>query len=293
MSVAKTRAHSPALGISFMLAATVFYSLSDALGKWLVADYPILQVAWLRNVVGLILLTAVAVIGGRIMQLRTQRLGWHFLRSMISLTVTVCMFYGLKHITLAEFVAIIFATPFFVALLSPWLLGEQVPAGTWMAIAVGFAGILLVARPLPGHFHLAHLVTLFVAVMLSFLYIIARTLSTTETALALNFHIYPLSILLLAFPVTNHWVAPDTQAWILFALLGTCATLALWCILQAMRYAPPALVAPIDYARLIWITLLGYFIWGELPDGITVCGIVLIVASGIYVLRQGRTSDGK
>lgn len=282
------RAHAPALGIAFMLGSTVFYSFADALSKWLVASYPILQVAWLRNFFGLVILAAVAVTGGRLSQLRTQRMPWHLLRSFISITVTVCMFYGLKHISLAEYVAIIFAVPFFVAILSPWLLDERVPASAWIAIAVGFAGVLLVARPVPGHFHIAHLVMLGVALMLSFLYMIARRLSPTETPLALNFHIYPFSVLLLSVPVADQWVAPTASAWVLSFLLGACATLALWCILQAMRYAPPALVAPIDYARLIWITLLGYFIWDELPDQITLCGIALIVASGIYVLRQGR-----
>lgn len=273
-----------------MLVGTVFFALSDALSKWLVAGYPILQVAWLRSVIGFILIGGVALFSSKAGQLRSERPGWHLMRSMLSVCVSVSMFYGLKHIALAEFVAIIFATPFFVALLSPWLLREPVPVRAWLAIVVGFIGILLVARPVPGHFHPAHLVTLGVAVMLSGLYLTARLLSTTESALALNFHIYPLSILLLAWPATRQWVAPDAHAWLLFCSLGLTATLALWCIIQAIRHAPPALVAPIDYARLVWITLLGYFIWDELPDRVTICGIVLIVASGIYVLRQGRTS---
>lgn len=280
--------HAPRLGIAFMLASTLFYSLADVISKWLVADYPVLQVAFLRNFFGMLILTGVALTGGRLSQLRTKRMPWHLLRSFISITVTVCMFYSLKHISLAEFVAIIFAVPFFVAILSPWLLDEAVPASAWVAIAIGFAGVLLVARPVPGHFHFAHLVMLAVALLLSFLYLIARTLSPTETPLALNFHVYPFSVALLLVPVADTWVMPTPSAWGLALLLGLCATLALWAVLQAMRYAPPALVAPIDYARLIWITLLGYLIWGELPDRITVAGIVLIVASGIYVLKQGR-----
>jgi drug/metabolite transporter (DMT)-like permease len=282
------RQHAPRLGIAFMLASTLFYSLADVISKWLVADYPVLQVAFLRNFFGMLILTGVALTGGRLPQLRTKRMLWHLLRSFISITVTVGMFYALKHISLAEFVAIIFAVPFFVAILSPWLLEEAVPASAWVAIAVGFAGVLLVARPVPGHFHLAHLVMLGVAILLSFLYLIARNLSPTETPLALNFHVYPFSVALLLVPVLDTWVMPTPGAWLLGFLLGLCATLALWTVLQAMRYAPPALVAPIDYARLVWITALGYFIWGELPDRITVAGIVLIVASGIYVLKQGR-----
>ncbi len=283
------RRNSPLVGIGFMLVGTVFFALADALAKWLVAGYPVLQVAWLRSIMGLILIGGVALVSGRTAQLRTERPGWHLFRGLLSVAVSVSMFYGLKHIALAEFVAILFATPFFVALLSPWILREPVPARAWLAIGVGFMGILLVARPVPGHFHPAHLVTLGVAVMLSGLYLTARILSTTESALALNFHIYPLSFLTLSWPATHQWVAPDAQAWLLFVLLGVTATMALWLLIQAMRHAPPALVAPMDYVRLVWITLLGYFIWGELPDLTTWCGIALIVANGIYVLRLGRT----
>jgi drug/metabolite transporter (DMT)-like permease len=282
------RRNSPLVGIGFMLVGTVFFAMADALAKWLVTGYPVLQVAWLRSAMGLILIGGVALVGARTSQLRTERPGWHLFRGMLSVAVSVSMFYGLKHIALAEFVAIIFATPIFVALLSPWLLREPVPVRAWLAIVVGFIGILLVARPVPGHFHPAHLVTLGVAVMLSAMYLTARILSTTESALALNFHIYPLSFLVLMWPATRQWVTPDAQAWLLFVLLGVTATLALWLLIQAMRHAPPALVAPMDYVRLVWITLLGYFIFGELPDRITVCGIVLIVASGIYMLKQGR-----
>ncbi|OGT79522.1 MAG: hypothetical protein A3H91_00800 [Gammaproteobacteria bacterium RIFCSPLOWO2_02_FULL_61_13] len=284
------RRNSPLLGIGFMLVGTVFFALADALAKWLVASYPVAQVAWLRSGMGLILIGGVALAGSKISQLRTERPGWHVFRGSLSVAVSISMFYGLKHIALAEFVAILFATPFFVALLSPWILREPVPAQAWLAIVVGFIGILLVARPVPGHFHLAHLVTLGVAVMLSAMYLTARILSTTESALALNFHIYPLTSLVLMWPATHQWVTPDAKAWLMIVLLGVTATLALWLLVQAMRHAPPALVAPMDYVRLVWITLLGYFIFGELPDGITVCGIVLIVASGVYVLRQGHTT---
>jgi drug/metabolite transporter (DMT)-like permease len=288
MARGDTRAHAPALGILFMLGSTLFYSLADALSKWLVADYPIVQVAWLRNVFGLVILAVVAFGSGSMAALGTKRMPWHLLRSAISITVTVCMFYALRHIPLAEYVAIIFAVPFFVALLSPWLLDEPVPASAWVAIAIGFAGVLLVARPAPGHFHVAHLVMLAVAILLAVLYLLARTLAPIETPLAMNFHTYPLSVALLALPVADTWVTPTPSAWLLVFLLGACASVALWCVLEAMRHAPPALVAPFDYARLVWITLMGWLVWGEIPDRVTMCGIVLIVASGVYVLRQGR-----
>lgn len=282
------RRNSPLVGISCMLTATVFFALADAFAKALVADYPVIQVAWLRSLLGLMLIGAVALASSRGRELRTDRPAWHMFRAILSVGVSYFMFYGIKHIALAEFVAIIFAMPFFVALLSPWILREPVPARTWFAIIVGFAGILLVARPVPGHFHPAHLATLGVAVLMAVMNLSARILSTTESPLALNFHIYPLTCLAFTWPATHAWITPDARAWLLIVLLGITATLALWLLIQAMRHAPPALVAPMDYVRLVWIILLGYFFFDELPDRITVCGIVLIVASGIYVLKQGH-----
>jgi len=288
MSTKTNRHHNPAMGISFMLLSTVFFTLGDALGKWLAASYPIIQLAWIRCILGVLVIGLYAVATGRVKQLKTTRPGWHIFRGVFSIGMILGVFYGLKNLALAEFVSIMFSTSFFIAILSPWLLHERVNTHSWIVIAVGFIGVLFVLRPTPEHFHIAHLTTLLTAATGAVLIISSRWLAITESALALNLYLYPLTILAIWYWAIATWVAPSTIDWLLFIALGISSTAALGCLLQAMRFARPTIVVPLDYVRIIWIILIGYVIWQEIPDPITWIGIITIVSSGIYLVRHSN-----
>ncbi len=271
-----------------MLAGTVFFSIGDSTGKWLTADYPLMQIAWLRSMMGLTLIGLFAFFTGRLQQLKTKRPGWHLFRSLMSSGTIIIIFYSLKYIPIAEYVSLTFAAPFMIALLSPLVLQEKVSMQSWIAICVGFIGILIVLRPTPDHFHPGHLAALGVAISIAALSITARMLAATETSIALNFYIYPANILISAYWAIDNWIAPSAFDWFLFVVLGTTATAALGCFVQSLRYAMPAVVSPIDYARMLWMITIGYVVWGEVPASITWLGIVLIIASGIYVVSHGK-----
>lgn len=279
---------SPLLGIAYMFAGTILFSIADATGKWLTAEYPIMQIGWIRSLTGLALIGLFALFSGRLLQLKTRRPGWHLFRSLMSAGTIIFIFYGLKYIPIAEYVSLTFAAPFIIALLSPLVLQEKVSLHSWLAIAIGFVGILIVLRPTPDHFHLAHLASLSVALSIAALSLTARMLTKTESAVALNFYIYPANIVISSYGAISAWVSPTAFDWFLFILLGTSATAALGCFIQALRYAMPAVVGPIDYARMLWMIIFGYLIWGEVPAPITWLGIATIIASGVYVVSHGK-----
>ncbi len=279
---------NPLLGIAYMLAGTVLFSIADSSGKWLTADYPIMQIAWIRSVTGLSLIGLFALFTGRLNHLKTRRPGWHLFRSFMSAGTIMAIFYALKYIPIAEYVSLTFAAPFIIALLSPLVLQEKVSLHSWLAIGLGFIGILIVLRPTPDHFHLGHLAALSVALSIATLSITARLLAKTESSTALNFYIYPANIIISAYWAIDAWIMPTAFDWLLFITLGTSATAALGCFVQSLRYAMPAVVSPIDYARMLWMTAFGYVIWGEVPAPITWLGIVVIIASGIYVVSHGK-----
>jgi drug/metabolite transporter (DMT)-like permease len=279
---------SPLLGIAFMLAGTVLFSIADSSGKWLTADYPIMQIGWIRSVTGLTLIGLFALFTGRLHQLKTKKPGWHMFRSFMSAGTIIFIFYALKYIPIAEYVSLTFAAPFIIALMSPLVLKEKVALHSWIAIWLGFIGILIVLRPTPDHFHIGHLAALSVAVSIATLSITARLLAKTETATALNFYIYPANILISAYWAIDGWVAPSASDWLIFFMLGATATTALGCFIQSLRYAMPAVVSPIDYARMLWMISIGYVVWGEVPTPITWLGIIIIIASGIYVVSHGK-----
>ena len=276
-----------------MLLSSVFFTASDVLGKFLIADYPLAEVTWLRSVFGLAILIVISMALGQSNRLRTRNPGWHAFRSCLSVVLLPAIFYGLNHIPLAEFIAIIFAAPFFVAILTPLLLHERVAGKAWLAIGMGFCGILIVTRPTPDHFHIAHLTTLFCAASTATLSVTARRLIKADSLFALNFYLYPAGILVYFFPTIQNWRAPDPLDWLLFVALGFTATAALWCVILAVRHARPAFVAPIDYIRIIWTIAVGWLFWNEIPDSTTWLGILVIAACGLYIVTHGRRDPGE
>jgi len=273
-----------------MFGGASFFALTDALGKWLTASLPVIQLGWLRCITGVLLIGLFMLVTGNLHTLKTTRPGWHLFRAVIGTLTVILNIYCLGQIPLAEFTAIIFSQPFFIAILSAIILKERISKQSWAAIIIGFIGILFVARPSPDHFHIAHVVALFTSLLFAIMSVTARYLSNSESVFALNFYVYPLNIILSFYWATSSWVAPSLNEWYLIVAMGIAATVAFGCVMQAMRYARAAVVAPVDYTRLIWVGVLGYYFWYELPDLYTCIGVLFILGSGMFILKQIRHS---
>lgn len=271
-----------------MLLGSILFAVADSLGKLVTASFPLSQVLWLRCAFGMALIAVVMVVQGRFREFRTTRYSAHFFRSLVGISLSLCMLTGLKYIPLAEVTSLVFATPLIVAVYSITVLREPMSRGMFTAILLGFLGVLIVVRPTPDHFHFAHLVMLGFALSSAYLSISARALVKTESPLTLNLYMYPATVILWAWPAWNEWVTPDPVA--LAQLFGVAffATLALLSITKAVHCASPARVAPFDYSRIIWTMTIGFLFWGELPDGVTWIGIGVIMLCGLYIIRQGR-----
>jgi len=273
-------------GILLLLAATLVIALSDSLAKWLSATYPISQIIFVRTLLGLLLVTLFILVFGKFSDLRSRRLHWHGVRAALITVTMLGVYYALANIPMVEVESIGHAAPFFVALFSPWFLRERVTGHNWLAIAVGFIGILIILRPDPERFHVAHVYMLFCAAAYAALILIARKISDTESVLAINFYIYPLTVLVTAFIAQDVWVPPTPADWGMFLMQGLFATAAVLLFIAGVRHVEATLAATLDYATLIWVSIIGFTVWGELPDAFTAAGILLIVASGIYVVRH-------
>ncbi len=273
-------------GVFLLLGATLLISTGDALAKWLTATYPLAEIACIRTSLGFLLVALFALVTGRVRELRTDKLHWHFCRALLLLGVMMGTYYALSHIPLVEIEAISHATPLFVAVLSPLILKEQVTRHNWLAIGVGMLGVLIILRPDPAHFRIAHVVMVGCAAAYAILTILVRFLTRTESVLSINFYVYPLGAVAAGLLARKEWIAPTLSHWGIFVAFGVCNTLAVLLYIMGLRYMDAILAATLDYVTLIWVTLYGVLFWAQIPDPITSIGVLLIVFAGIYIVRH-------
>jgi drug/metabolite transporter (DMT)-like permease len=274
-----------------MCAGILCLTVNDAFAKWLTDHYDPLQVVFLRNLVALPMVTAGAVLIGGPHVLRTSHLGLHAMRGLLLVSGSFCFFMGLKFLPLAEAVSLVFAAPIFITALSVPLLGEKVGWRRWSAVLVGFLGVLIIVRPGAAAFQYASLFVVATALFYALIMLSARRINRTEGIWTLMFYVvlFPLVFSTLAVPAV--WQPVQTAHIPHLVALAVFGTLGLTLISQAFRMAPAPVVAPFDYTALIWASLLGWMVWGELPDSWTYGGAAVIIASGIYIIFRETRSE--
>lgn len=285
------RDHSAFAGIACVAGGIFFLTLSDANAKWLGTTYNPLQILFLRALIALPFVTALAIwLGGRRV-LRTDHPGLHLTRGAINVVSACCFYLGLRALPLAEATAIAFAAPLFVTALSVLILKERVDGRRWLAVLAGFAGVLIIVRPGTDAFQVATLLPLTTAFLYAVMMITARGISRGEGMLTTTFYIVAGQLVCSAVALPWVWHTPAVADLPYFAAVALFSTLGLALITQGFRIAPASVVAPFDYTGLIWATLLGWIFWREAPDAYAYLGALFIAGSGVYIaLREARGS---
>ncbi|WP_286936505.1 DMT family transporter [Achromobacter sp. UBA4530] len=283
------REHSAAAGIACVAGGIFFLTLSDANAKWLGASYNPLQILFLRALIALPFVTALALwLGGRRV-LRTTHPGLHLTRGAINVVSACCFYLGLQALPLAEATAIAFAAPLFVTALSVLILKERVDGKRWLAVLAGFAGVLIVVRPGTQAFQAATLLPLTTALLYAVMMITARGINRAEGMLTTTFYIVLGQLVCSAIGLPWVWRAPAMDDLPYFGGVALFSTLGLALITQGFRIGPASVVAPFDYTGLVWATILGWIFWREAPDAYAYLGAVFIAGSGVYIaVREAR-----
>jgi len=282
------REHSAAAGIACVAGGIFFLTLSDANAKWLGASYNPLQILFLRALIALPFVTALALwLGGRRV-LRTTHPGLHLTRGAINVVSACCFYLGLQALPLAEATAIAFAAPLFVTALSVLILKERVDGKRWLAVLAGFAGVLIVVRP-GTQAQAATLLPLTTALLYAVMMITARGINRAEGMLTTTFYIVLGQLVCSAIGLPWVWRAPAMEDLPYFGGVALFSTLGLALITQGFRIGPASVVAPFDYTGLVWATILGWIFWREAPDAYAYLGAVFIAGSGVYIaVREAR-----
>jgi len=274
-------------GIALMCGAVATFSCLDTTGKYLNYHMFTLQVVWARYFFAFVLALFISNPFKEPALMKTGRPFLQVGRSALLLLSTLVNLFALRWLQLDEALAILFSTPFMVALLSVVLLGEKVGWRRWAAISIGFLGVLIVTRPGFGDMHPAALLSFTGAICYAFYVIATRTLSRTDSSETTQFYTNVVGALIMSAIVPFVWTTPDSTITAgLMLLIGLLGGSGHYLLILAHRLAPASTLAPFIYTQMVWTTALGFAVFGDVPHRWTIVGGSIVVASGLYLLHR-------
>ena len=273
------------LGFLYMFLSICAFSIMDVIVKWSV-DYPIGQVLFFRGFFGIIFYFFVIPRDRFHNFYVTKRAGLHFLRCFSGLIALVAIFIALRSLPLATVVSISFAAPIFTTIFSIFLLHEKVGIYRWLAVIIGFIGILVITEPGISSLNIYYIFPIIFCLGLSYVAIAIRQLSTTEPVWLISFY-FSLSITLLSFlTIPYGWIMPDFKDFLILSMIGIFGGVANLWLGQSYKYSEVSLVTPLKYLALLFAIIFGYFIWNEIPTIKTLFGALLVIVSTMIIFRR-------
>lgn len=304
---AQTNPNSNVKGIGFLVLAMFIFSLQDIAIKWIGGDYPVLEIVIFRNLVALPCTLVLFRLEGRRGMPTTQRHKLEYLRGFLLFLSFTAYMMGLAALPLADVAAIRNSAPLFITFLSVVMLGETVGPHRWLALLVGFMGVLLIIRPGATTFNLGSIFVLLATLFYAFNIIITRRLRTTDSSATMAYYstlIYLIAAFVLA-PLTifvgevpnahpsvaflfRPWAIPTLLDLVIMSGLGLIWASGMYLIARAYSVAQASVAAPFEYVALLFSVIWGLLLWQEIPTWATWAGAILTVMSGLYILYRER-----
>jgi drug/metabolite transporter (DMT)-like permease len=280
-------------GILLVLCAWFLFACMDAGSKKLAQDYAIIQILWIRYLFLFAVAWWFAHRQQGVLTVPWTRHPWlQTLRSLILTTEIGLFILAITVLPLASAHAILAITPLIVTALSVPLLGERVGIRRWSAVAVAFVGVLVILRPGLGVMHPMALVALLCAFMFAAYQLLTRIVSRDDSAAVTLFYTAFIGVLALTLMGPFFWTWPDAGGWLLFLLVAILGASGHFMLIKALQLAPAVSLQPFSYTILIWATLVGFVVFGSLPDLWTFVGAGIIAASGLYSFARERRRAG-
>lgn len=269
-----------------MVASTVLFCVLWAFVKALSERYPVFEVTFFRNLFALVPVLTLVVRNGWRKTLRVHHLTGHVWRSVLGVGAMTLGFLSYHLLPLADAVAISFATPLMVTALSVPMLGERVGIFRWSAVGLGFGGVLVIVEPGSGVLTVGALVAAAGACCAALTTLTVRQLSRTDQSLTIVLLFTVFSTVITAMPLPFVWQTPTLADWGLLFAMGAAAGTGQLLMTHALAAAPAAVVSPFNYAGLIWATLLGWLVWGDVPARHVFVGAAIVIGSGLFILYR-------
>ncbi|MEY2780381.1 MAG: Riboflavin transporter [Pseudomonadota bacterium] len=272
-------------GIALLSLATLMFATLDACAKWLVITIPVIQVVFVRFLLHTVITAALFAPSLGWQLVKVNRPGLQLLRGVMLVTMTAMNFWALQYLQLAETGAIQFSVPILIALMSTLWLKESLDLQRWLAIALGFVGVLIIIRPGSNGFHPAILLSVLNAVFYALFNLLTRRLGRDEHPAATQWISALVSTVSLAPIALWDWHTPTGWlTWLAFLVTGLCGGLGHYFSAAAHRYASAAVISPFMYQQILYMTAWGWILFAQVPDLPVVWGACVVVLSGAYLL---------
>ena len=275
------------LGILLMTLGMFSLSINDIIYKNLTMNFPVWEAVFFRAFSGSIISLYLVYHSG-INSIKTKKPVRHFVRAFSAVGCVVLYIFGIKYLLLSENIAIAHSAPIIAALLAVPILGEKIGIHRILAITIGFVGVLVIIKPGTDLFQLKSLLPIGSALFMASVYLTTRSLMNTESSTSIVFY-YSFALLftsLIFFP--SDFIIPDTFNLILALSLGIMGSMGHYFMSQAARHADVAVTSPFEYSSFIFVGLMGYFFFYEIPSNSVIIGGILIIISGVYVAYRER-----
>ena len=268
-----------------MFISVCAFSLMDVIVKWS-DDYPVGQVLFFRGFFGIIPILFLIPKDRYVDFYKTTRPMLHLKRCLAGLIALVAIFIALRNLPLATVVSISFAAPIFTTIFSIFMLNEKVGFYRWLAVIVGFVGIVIISEPGFSSLNFYYIYPIIFCLGLSYVAIAIRKLSSTEPVWLISFF-FSFSIMILSFfSFYQNWILPSFIDLFLLAMIGILGGLANLWLSQSYKFSEVSLVTPLKYLALIFAIIFGYFIWDEIPTLKTLLGAALVILSSFIIFRR-------
>ncbi len=293
------------IGILCVLGGTFALGLQDMIIKLVSGTYPLHEIGFVRSVFAILLTCVFLKMEGGFSQLKSSRPGTHLARGILLICANMAYFLGLASMPLGDAAAIFFSAPLIITLLAIPFLGENIGTRRWLAVLIGLLGVVIMLRPGSDAVRLVGLLPLVAAICYASIQILARKLGAIENASVMAFYVQVSFIVFsIGFGILfgsgwmadgdnvtldflfRAWKLPDAFGFAMMAACGLLVGLGGYLLSHAYRIAQVRTVASFEYAGLPFAVLLGFIVWGDLPDQMNIIGILMIALSGLYVFYR-------
>jgi drug/metabolite transporter (DMT)-like permease len=278
------------LGALLTMFAMLCFAGMDAISKWLVADYAVTQMMWIRSALFFLFAWFVVRKQGLRAALCSKRPGLQIVRSLVAIVEGAAFVLAFRYLPLADTHAVGATSPLIVIALGILFLGERAGLARWLAVATGFVGVMLIVRPGFRTIEWPLLIPLAGALLWATYQLLTRLNSRFDSPSTSLLWSAIVAFIATSFVGPLEWTWPTPAAWALMAVISLIGAIAHYALIKALDYAEAGAVQPYAYTLLVWATLLGWLVFGDVPDGWTILGASIVVASGLYTWHHDRVA---